>query len=318
MTTPDVGQTIRFPSSALMTVDSEDRWKDYNQALTDPANPAFRNPFDFQVQNNGFLSTGFFTRLAVTEVVMPWCPNINPKTSRINMQVVDGGVLSAPIVINLGVQGFLTPHQIAAALQAAVRAYAPVSLGGFQIQYGLNNFPSFSYELSGGTASAISFAPLAVGSQAGIITPTTKQLFHLLGFTEQNLIPTSQNDGLSTYCQAIRYVDIIANDLTKFQGVADTSTQRSARESLCRVYLGGFVSALSPSDPDFAPIGTTPTIIYRNFTNPKQIQWITKQNINANLRFQVYDDAGELFSTDTPFGPDTTDNWSMTMLLSEN
>lgn len=320
MTTPDVGQTIRFPSSALMTVDSEDRWKDYPESITDFNNPAYRDPFNFQVQNNGFLSTGFFTRLAVTEVVMPWCPNINPKTNRINIQYVNGGVLSPIVQISLGVQGFLTPHQIATALQTAVRANNPGVLGGFQIQYGLNNFPQFSYDLSGGggTATAISFAPLIEGTAGYSYSPLTKQLFQVLGFNEQNIIPAAANNGFNTYCQSVRYVDIVANDLTKFQGVSDTSTQPLARESLCRVYLGGFVSPLSPSDPDFAPIGTTPSIIYRNFTNPKQIQWIAKQNINANLTFQVYDDAGDLFSTDSPFGVYTTDNWSMTMLVSEN
>jgi hypothetical protein len=59
-------------------------------------------------------------------------------------------------------------------------------------------------------------------------------------------------------------------------------------------------------------------VVYRNFTNPKQIQWIAKQNISANLEFQVYGDDGQLFSSNFKEGVGTQENWSMTLLLSEN
>jgi hypothetical protein len=83
--------------------------------------------------------------------------------------------------------------------------------------------------------------------------------------------------------------------------------------------LDSFISSVPPSDPSFAPPGTTPCVIHRDFTNPKYIKWIGKQNIgSSSLSFSVYDDSGYLFSTDQAFGANTTDNWSMTLLVSEN
>ena len=63
--------------------------------------------------------------------------------------------------------------------------------------------------------------------------------------------------------------------------------------------------------------------IYRNFTTPKQIQWIPNQPIPGYLRFQVYDDAGALLSESTGLSYDLDSqygnlDWSMTLQVSEN
>jgi hypothetical protein len=66
----------------------------------------------------------------------------------------------------------------------------------------------------------------------------------------------------------------------------------------------------------FCPPGCEPLTIYRNFTNPKQIQWIPNQNIGGFLQFQIYDDTGVILS-DT-IGNNGGVDWSMTILVSEN
>jgi hypothetical protein len=98
---------------------------------------------------------------------------------------------------------------------------------------------------------------------------------------------------------------------------------------LCRIYLGAgsgdSQSTVEPSDPTFCPPGCAPMVIYRNFTMPKQIQWIPNQNIPGFLQFQVYDDAGDLLDNSlfnssivSALGfPYQLADWSMTMLVSE-
>ena len=190
MTTPDVGTTIRYPSTSLFTIDSEDRWTGYAQAYaaSDPYVEvgsgvlAFQDPFNFQLQNRGLLSTGFFTRLAVSEVVMPWCPNINPKTNQINVQYHVGGVLQT---INLTLSGrpgqWYTPAEIAKLFQARLRAADPTNLADFEISYGTGNQPQFFYQLNGSVATDIAFFPMIAGSAIYPYSDTTKQLFQVMG-----------------------------------------------------------------------------------------------------------------------------------------
>jgi hypothetical protein len=85
---------------------------------------------------------------------------------------------------------------------------------------------------------------------------------------------------------------------------------------------------MSPQDPDFCPPGCAPFIIYRNFTMPKQIQWIPNQNIPGFLQFQVFDDSGASLNQSVTISQNqgtsidvdsyNSTDWSMTMLVSEN
>ena len=141
--------------------------------------------------------------------------------------------------------------------------------------------------------------------------------------------PSSTYTGATTFCQAIRYIDIICNQLTNSQAQKDQTSQQIARDMLCRIYIadstGSGQSTLSPQDVNFCPAGCAPFTIYRNFTMPKQIQWIPNQNIPGNLQFQVFDDAGApLNQSVTVVGnyaqnakSYTSTDWSMTMLVSE-
>lgn len=321
MTTLDVGHTIRQPATALFTVDSEDRWAGgYPEARL--GSFLYSDPFSFTLPGNATLLSGFFTRIGVSEVVMPWCPNINPKTNTIlvKYQVSGSPIETVDVVLP---NGYFTPADIASDIQQKVRLL-DAGLSGFTMTYGGDNYPHFLYATTNTTT--IAFLPLDYNSDDYPYPVQTKQLFDLLGFTVQNTNLNIAGQGGYTLCQSIRYVDIICPYLTQYQGVFDGSTQPNNRDSLCRVYLDGYVSQVKPSDATFIPPGTAPAEVYRNFTNPKQIQWIGKQNITQNLLFQVYGDDGQLFSTNfgaTLSGGGGIDtrlnvNWSMSLLVSEN
>lgn len=316
--------TERSPSYAILGIDSEDRFKNYTDqrntlALTSGYNVS---PYDFQITKNESMMNGFFTRLAVTEVNFPFViPNINSTTRKMTVlwQVGAGPVQVG--LINLPI-GFYRPADLAAAVENAVRALDPVNLAAFTIQYAPTNMPNFVYETNA-VGVTIGFSPLPANTTTYPYPDTTKQLFNLMGFTTINTNPSIQSAGLATFCQGTRYIDIVCSQLTYNQALKDTMSQTVARDTLCRLYISDGVGAsqffLLPSDPDFAPTGTTPFPIYRQFQNPKFIRWLPNQPVPGALRFEVFDDNG--ISLADLYGPSIIgrgENWSMTLLVSED
>jgi hypothetical protein len=329
--------TVRPSSTALLAIDSEDRFSSYAAARSSQAG----NPYTITISKNENIMAGFFTRLAVTEVVFPWViPNINPKTQKIQVSVQVGPAPAQIFVLNLN-PTFATPAQVAAAMQQALRAYTPDAgatfpLAALTFVYGAipvvggpgintpTNLCCFEYNTN--NANLISFLPMPYNSSAYPYPDPTKQLFDLLGFASGQTVLATTGTGSFTLAQSIRYVDIVCNQLTNNQALKDTTSQRVVRDSLCRVYLanpGTLQSTVQPSDAAFCPPGCAPMVVYRDFTHPKQIQWLPNQNIPGSLSFSVYDDTGAPLEESDPFyspgvGYFNRTDWSMTLLVSEN
>jgi hypothetical protein len=321
--------TSRPSSTSLLTIDSEDRFNgDYTISRTvRDGSGANANPYNFTINKAESLMNGFFTRLAVTEVVMNWAvPNINIKSSSI---IVVGNTPGGPVSYTISIpQGFYTPKELAAALQSAIRSGGGGNFNGALVTYGANGFPVFGYEKGVSTATTIWFLPLDYNTPAYPYPPTTKQLFDVLGFTQSNSLPASSNIfGTTSFAQWCRYVDIVCPQLTYNQPLKDTTSQPIARDSLCRLYLdqitGAFNQNIAQLDGDaFTPTGCTPFVIYRNFTLPKQISWTPNQPV-GQLTFQVFDDTGALLSEVLPSNSQTSNvptaaDWAMTLQVSEN
>jgi hypothetical protein len=290
------------------------------------------------------MMSGFMTRLGVTEVVFPWViPNINPYTHQIGFGYAIGA--GAPIYSTLElVEGFYTPAAIASTIQAIVRAIDP-ALANFTMTYGQLGTPNFDYAGHPGVVGvSVGFQPMDYNSAAYPYGPQTKQLFDLLGFntrTSSGLgndavrdaqgsadaveIPDGSGDdfleGGDTFCQSIRYIDIVCSQLTYNQGLKDTMSQTIARDTLCRLYIaedgGGDLVRSEPQDATFSPVGTYPMTIHRQFNTPKMIQWTPNQPVPGGLRFEVYDDAGNNLVGSSDFVEQLSD-WSMTLLATEN
>lgn len=331
------GQTIRQSSTALLTIDSADRFRDQidrrtiqgyspRSGLPQPLN---YSAYNFTISKNESIMNGFFTRLAVTEVVFPWAiPNINIQTNKMLVDVEDacGNVTTTPLVLE---DGFYTPAQLAAAIQTSVRTLP--GLGAFTMQYSPRPFTNcFSYDTDASGIS-IGFRPVSYNSPIYNNDSQILQLFDLLGFADaRNTEPQPRQIGNPTLCQFTRYIDIVCPQLTYNQSLKDTSSQRTVRDALCRIYLGDGddTNTLRPDDPNYSPPGCSPTVIYRNFSTPKQIQWTPNQPVPGFLQFQVYDDNGVLLSQSganvigpVDVGVDETFtgiDWSMTILVTEN
>lgn len=326
MTTPDRAITQRPTSTALLTIDSEDRFSSYLSKRVAPLSFGIINesPYNFRITKEQALLNGFMTRLAVTEVCFPWVtPNINSKSNRINWQYqIGAGPVVTPPPITL-TPGFYKPSELAAAIVAAVNPVA--GLGFLTMTYGANGMPIFSYNTSN-PANKIAFSPMTYGSAAYPYGPETKQLFDLLGFyltvgsTAGNDTLLASSNGFYTLCQSIRYVDIVSPQLVANQGLGDATSQTIGRDALCRIYIGDVGQSIaSAGDSAFCPPGCRPTTIYRQFATPKYVQWNAQMPVGSSIQFLVYDDTGALLETTGPFpGGSVYSDWSMTLLATEN
>ena len=344
--------TTRPSSTALLTIDSEDRFQqgfiaDSSGNVVVPAsgyplsryilsqpNPLTYNvsPYNFTIVKNENAMNGYFTRLGLTEIVFPWTiPNINAKTSTM---VVRWAAVSSPntefsaLMTMESAYEFQSPFQIASSIESLVRLYTDLS--SFVCEYGAQpNIPSFSYD-SGSINYLVAFSPVAYNTAAYPYPSTTKQLFDLMGFTDYNKSLRQFAYGQSTLCQATRYVDIVCSQITYNQALKDTTTQQIARDSLCRLYLAdgnGFGSNTAKcNNINFTPPGCAPFTIYRQFQTPKMINWNSAgkayQPVPGVLKFEVFDDAGanltEMTSSDVVESAGDYTDWSATILVSEN
>lgn len=326
----DSAITQRPTATALLAIDSEDRYKNWLQYSEATLSSGYKSPYDFTIEKNESLMNGFFTRIGITEVNFPWIvPNINKRTQQIIFAYSAGG----PIVVNTISfrSGFRTPAQLASDLQTAIRAIDVVNLAGFTVTYGiftngtastLSQVPIFEFK-SNNPLVNFTFSRMPYNSSLYPYGPENKQLFDLLALDEDaTVVGSDYIHGGSTFCQAIRYIDIVCSQLVNNQALKDTMSQTVARDSLCRLYIE------SPSNPSnvpcnsatFCPPGCAPFQLYKDFNTPKQINWLPNQPIAGSLRFQVFDDNGILLSEaigDSNIILNKVD-WSMTLLVSEN
>jgi hypothetical protein len=313
----DHGMTVRPSSTSLLCIDSEDRYLNYNASRIGTI-----SPYNYTINKPESLMNGFMTRVGVTEISFPWTiPNINNKTNiiRVGAVVAPADIVYANITLP---NGFYTPGELAAALTTLINTtFAGL---GFDMVYGTNNSLIFSYSVTAG--NEVLFEPLPVNTPPYLFGSQSKQLFDLLGFNENNQLPEVAQQGDFTLCQAIRYVDIVCPQLTYNQALKDTMSQSIVRDTLCRLYLNsapGISSTTAPGSDSFCPPGCAPTILYRDFMHPKQIQWLPNQPIPGYLQFQVYDDTGDLLDNSLPpisaatYTNAQTSDWSMTLQISE-
>jgi len=326
--TIDHGQTIRPSATSLLTIDSDDRFKDYAASIAESTSTSYNiSPYNFKIEKSESLIAVPPTRLAVTEAMFQWSiPNINKKTNKILVSYSIGGVITSNVLISLNT-GFHTPAQLAAALQAKIR-HDIVALSGFTMTYGIDtvdsgsgvlptNMPVFEYT-TGSLVDQIAFSPLP--ATAGI-PGTQKQLFNLLGFNSLNTELGIGGQSGITYCQAISYIDIVCTQLTALQTIRDTTSQSVRRDALCRLYITNpsDVSNVPCSNSAFCPPGCAPFTLYRDFATPKQVFWVPNQPVGGSLEFIVYSDDGTpLSESDSTYAGSNYTNWAITMLLSEN
>jgi len=278
-----MGTPIRFPSTANLAIDSFDRGG--NSKVDTPGSSAA----NFTITKAGNIMSGFFTRVAVTEVVLDWAiPNVSATKGNEIFTILTGTTISQ-IVIPDG------NYTIASLMNYIVVALNALALG---ITFSLTG-PDGQKSLS------------ATG--AFTVEPTTLSGF--LSMTPDHVAVPSVNNAVAfPYPEIlpIAYLDITCGSLTYQQGLKDADTSLITRDVLYRWVF---------SWDDYAPVDSLGYPIYqgympfksrRSLNFPKQIKWDGQQPI-GQLVFQVYGSDGELAKT-TQAG---VFEWQMNLLVSE-
>lgn len=285
--------TIRYPSTANVQIDSNDR---------DTA-----NPWNFQITKNQALQNGFFSRIATTEVVLEWYnPNVDTQLGNTSFVVDISGIGGNTFVGTVSTSlapGFYT------VAQALIRLADQLT------------------DLSGTTGTAFTAttvfdypALVAFGGAfrnnptQGIVLATQLGLPASVG-TPLLPIQLIQGADLRPY----RYLDFTSSQLTYNQDLKDNSTAEIERDVLCRWYFAWD----TPPELDSLGIpilmGYKPFVARRIFNPPKQIKWDPTQPL-GNLAFEVFYSDRLKFTGPVPAYPVSSNpsNWLMTLQLSEN
>lgn len=275
------GQTIRYPSTAQLCIDSADR-----------DNLATTGPFDFNITRTYNLLNGYFTRLSATEVMVDWAePNVQTGVNNTFQVTISSTAYNVTVP-----QGFYTVKEILDALVVLLNAAGTGRT--FSI---VNTNGQVSLNVDSGTYS------IGVGQLA-------EQLFAFSVITSSTLSKRITEPDMRIY----RYFDITSSQLTYAQDVKDSATNRTVVDTLCRIYLA---YDESPSyDAYNFPIllGYKATSFRRAFPFPKQIKWSNNLPV-GNLSFQVFGNItrdGITTNAIIPFISFNT-NWCLTLQVSE-
>lgn len=277
--------TIRPSATANLMIDSQDRSNQYV------------SPWDFQITKRESILNGFFTRIATTEVVLDWCdPNIS------------AGLQNNTIVFDLSGTGANTYNN-------DITITLPE--GMYTVEDAVDAIVDDLNSQTGTTGMTFSVSQLFTGgvtidvSGGKIINVPQGKLEGQL-----DMSPGVNGEYIVGNCADIRpyrYIDFVSYDLTYAQYLKDTSTQTYPRDVLCRWYFAE--DSQEAFDGYGFPIlqGYKTFCRRRIFNPPKYIRWDNNLPI-GNLKFSVYDSAGELLSDYAP----ATSSWLMTLQVSEN
>lgn len=317
--TPERGVDIRMPSTALLGVSSADRYANNTQRVFNPT-----SPFSVLLTSGQNYLNGFFTRIALTEVRIPWnIPTLTNRNNLLVLQYFPAGPPAPPQIFPLILNpGWYTPTTLAAEVQRVVRQVPNVGNGN-------NGAGKASFTC---TYSTTQYAFTAATNVAGdefifVNHPTsTGQIgvFEMMNWINNFVAPTQISAAPSML--STEFIDIVCNQLTYAQDVKDGDTGKAPHDLVARVYLA---AENTPTDP--TTLGSAPFVIYRQFAMPKQIKWESNLPI-GQLQFDLLDDKGLPLgtqgTTNTIAGGSITNNpasdndtsmgdWSITLLVSE-
>lgn len=318
--------TTRPSSTALLCVDSDDRYTDFSQKRTSPT-----YPFTFTIQRNQSILNGFFTRLAISEFRMFWTlPNISAAWGNNTLSYTTGGNTYSITIPD----GFYDLATLLVTIEALIQAQ-----GHLPSFFAVPNVDGSSQYASGGAATFFFPKP----------TSTTRTLYDMLNLqtTTPPVLATSARGGIANL-KPTDFIDIVCSQLTYNQDLKDSSTAPIVRDMIERIFLDDsaksnyrtqtnlFNATGNPNGNQVPQYeisdyinGSTPFVIYRQWTQPKQISWDKIQPI-GNLTFELYDDQGRslqaLWSAAYPITPTTITGtyyansfvWDMNILISEN
>jgi len=282
------GVTIRNPSTANLTIDSND--------LTTG------NAANFTLARSNSILNGFFSRLAVNEIVLNWgrgniIAGINDSI-RVNLTNNTGPVTTSYTVsIN---QGFYNVNTLLDLIVTRLNAQFAPAVFAITLGNGV-------YAMTVSAGYIFDFDAGILVQQLGIGTPNTPSPLHAI--TNPVVLPYT-------------YLDFVCNDLTYNQSLKDATTNPIVRDVLYRWYFA-WDNVPTALDAYGFPIlqGYSPFVCRRALPFPKQIRWENNMPV-GNLNFQVYgycpQAQGGVYDTPLPADVAAKMYWAMSLLVSED
>ena len=294
-------------------------------------------PFAFQINTQQPLLSGYFTRLAVTEMSLVYAlPTITYRNNKIGIKYnTAAGQPTFTRYLTIP-SGWYSVTQLANELQTQVRSATGIT--AFTVTV---NVPSSLNENAGVFQCAsnglqqFAFIPVNPLDPAAGMTGAAysvirtqylqgrQQLFDQLGFAPNTGTLATQYNLATQYTTGVvsllstKFIDVLCSKLTANQNTRDGDTSQRPRDILCRLYLEAQAESLNPEN-----LGSQPFRVYREWSFPKQIAWSPDVTIGG-LEFQLVDDQGFALSTyETAavvgyLNDNQQPDWNMTLLASE-
>lgn len=240
--------------------------------------PYQQSSSDFTISNKNNILTGFFTRMAVNEVVLQWNkPNI---VSAVNNEfIVRIGTTNTSVLLNTG---YFTVKDALDAIVVALNA----SLG------------AATFSITTTTELGVATLTKATGSFTILLNNLSAQL----GFPVSSQGVWNFGTSFTAYSPFLMnetYIDIVSTQLTYCQDLKDSSTATSTRDIVYRWNFGW------EGEPTYDGYGYPVLQGYKAFNArrsipfPKQIKWDNIQPI-GQLQLQLYTDDGTILPQPVP------------------
>jgi hypothetical protein len=287
--------TIRPSATAMLAVDSDDRYLNYLQRRTNPS-----YPFSFNIQKNESLLNGFFKRLALTEFRLNWTiPNVSSVWGNNRMfifwKVGAGATTQTTITLD---DGFYGAEEIANELQNQIGA----AITNFQVEITDKDNDVITF-------SAPSNTTFYIGNQGS----TIRELVDMLN------VPSFAPGVTGTFVPSLKtgipnlrpmdYFDIVCSQLSYNQELKDATSAPITRDMIARIYLDDSVPSLPQITTNYYNnVVVTTTISAGTYTNPIGIFTVA-----SSANFKVND---EIIITGIVGGTDWNGNYVITEILS--
>ena len=286
------GTIIRFPATANFLVDSEDRLS-YPATASSPST-------NFIINKNNSLFNGFFTRFALTEMVLDWCvDNIAPGNDTFS---VTGPAPTGTTTITLDAGSYTAADVLDSIVAQLNTAIGPAT---FRLEDKFGNVYN--------PATSVGPVYLATTGGANFTINDTLLASKYLNLASQIGVPGAAFPITCPKLIPYAYIDFVSPQLTYNQELKDNSTQISSRDVLFRWNFAW--DQESSYDKYGYPVfqGYKPFIARRAVAFPKQIAWTPDIPV-GQVAFQVYDENGDLLDI---AGMGEME-FQMTFLVSEN
>ena len=286
----DRATTTRPASTANLAVDSLDRAQYVGSGTSS----------DFTINKPQSLFNGFFTRIAMNEIVLDWCiPNISSYVDNNIFQVITAGPVTTSVQLPSG------NYTVADVLDTLV-ALLNTALGP----------ATFRLEDKYGAAwvTGTSYGPVFLAESAGanftILPGPLQEQLDVQANVAGSAFPVTCPKLLPYY-----YIEFVSSQLTYNQDLKDNTTSAVNRDIL---YRWVFANDNVPQALDRYgyPIlqGYQPFILRRYLSYPKQIAWEPAQPI-GQLSFQVYTSDGGVLNV---AGLQGEMEYQLNLLVTEN